>query len=159
MPHPNQTLVVSSRRFVPTGCDPHPTFNFNASCSAIQYKWPASYIQLQCILFCHTIQMTRILHSTSMYYVLPYNKKWPESYIQLQCILFCHTIQVLLKFFIWIRCKTSLTLSCDTSRCIWGLSSPVLKMVGNQNSKFKGIFEGVATHPTTHPFQLLKNLA
>ena len=49
---------------------------------------------------------------------------------------------MLKSFILKMRCKTSLTLSCDTSRCIGGLSSWVFRVVGNENSKFN-IFRNI----------------
>ena len=51
MPHPNQTPVVSNRRFVPNGCDLHPTTMYLCDC-VIMYLCDCVIMYLCNYVFC-----------------------------------------------------------------------------------------------------------
>ena len=51
VPHPNQTPVVSNRRFVPNGCDLHPTTMYLCDC-VIMYLYDCVIMYLCNYVFC-----------------------------------------------------------------------------------------------------------
>ena len=104
VPHPNQTPVVSNRRFVPNGCDLHPTTMYLCDCVIMYFfdcviMYLCNYvfcIQTQCGCFvpngCDlhplTMYICAIMYFASKHNVFVFCTMAVTS-IQQQCILIC----------------------------------------------------------------------
>ena len=96
VPHPNQTPVVSNRRFVPNGCDLHPTTMYLCN-YVFASKYNVTSNQQQCILLCQTNRQSDS-HLSCSYTLKQFQKQasmWPRTkilcwkFVWLKCIFSC----------------------------------------------------------------------